>query len=63
MDMLGFLKAKAARCRELAGSTHGQAARDLLRTADELDRYAARRQGHILMTTAPAYHDAPRATR
>ena len=47
MDMLAFLKAKAARCRDLARRHDGNAANRLRETAADLDEDVARWQRRL----------------
>jgi len=48
MDMLEFLKAKAARCRDLARLHDGEKARELLKIAAGLDQEAIRWRRPVL---------------
>ncbi len=52
MDMLKFLRAKAARCRDLARLQKGDAARRLLEIADDVEQDAARWQRRLLEVIA-----------
>jgi hypothetical protein len=57
MDMLEFLRAKAARCRDLARLRKGDAARELLETAADVEQDVTRWQRRLLEVIAQGRRD------
>jgi hypothetical protein len=57
MDMLEFLRAKAARCRDLARLHEGDAARRLIEVAEDVEQDAARWQRRLLEAIASGRRD------
>ena len=57
MDMFEFLRAKAARCRDLARFRKGNAARELLEIAADVEQDVARWQRRLLEVIAQGRRD------